>query len=190
MKNQTQLNSTSNYFNLTLFISVIALIIGVTALIFNLKDTKKIAYIDSSKLMTQYQGMIDARKKVNNSNSKYEANLDTLTTQFQNSLKEYEMAKANMSVDQQKKKEADLQYRKDQLIKYQQSLEQKSQEDQMKETQNVVLDMNNFVTQYGKLHNYTIIFSTTTEGNIVYANDVINITDEVVEGLNNKYNLK
>lgn len=50
--------------------------------------------------------------------------------------------------------------------------------------------LNRYVTEYGKENNYKVIFGAGGDGNIMYAEESINVTSEVVEYCNNKYNGK
>jgi len=51
----------------------------------------------------------------------------------------------------------------------------------------VINQVNSFIKEYGTQHNYNIIFGTTQGGNIVYAVDALNITDDVLKSLNEKH---
>jgi outer membrane protein len=47
--------------------------------------------------------------------------------------------------------------------------------------------VNEYVKRYGEKNGYTIILANTQIGNIAYAEDRIDITDEVLKGLNSEY---
>ena len=51
----------------------------------------------------------------------------------------------------------------------------------------VLNQVNSFVQDYGRKKGYDVIFGTTLSGNILYGKEVIDITNEVVEGLNQTY---
>jgi outer membrane protein len=48
--------------------------------------------------------------------------------------------------------------------------------------------INSFLQQYNKEKGYDFIISNTGFDNLLYGNPVYNITDEIVEGLNARYN--
>ena len=47
--------------------------------------------------------------------------------------------------------------------------------------------INHYVSDYGKTEGYDFIFGATGDGGLMYANDVNDITDEVILYLNKKY---
>ena len=48
--------------------------------------------------------------------------------------------------------------------------------------------INNFIQAYNKVQGYNMIFSNTGFDNLLYADQSMNITNEIVEGLNARYN--
>jgi outer membrane protein len=54
-------------------------------------------------------------------------------------------------------------------------------------SQKILDKVNDFIKRYGKDHGYTFIMAATQYGNIVYAEDYVDITDEVLVGLNAEY---
>lgn len=50
--------------------------------------------------------------------------------------------------------------------------------------------INTYVSDYGKLNNYTFIYGINGDGNLMYASDNRDITSEVIEFVNQKYENK
>ncbi len=50
--------------------------------------------------------------------------------------------------------------------------------------------INQYVKDYGMAHPYTFILGANGQGNIMYAKDVANITDDVIKYINGRYNGK
>jgi outer membrane protein len=74
-----------------------------------------------------------------------------------------------------------------QVNNYQQAIQKQLKEEDKKTTQTVINDINGFVTEYGKKHNYKIIFGASGGGNIMYAGEDADLTEEVLVGLNEEY---
>ncbi|NJN25203.1 MAG: hypothetical protein HC819_04100 [Cyclobacteriaceae bacterium] len=66
-------------------------------------------------------------------------------------------------------------------------MQQKAAQEDQEMTSNVVLDVNAFLKEYGEDHGYKIIFGATEAGNIVYAEEAIDLTEEVLDLMNKKY---
>jgi outer membrane protein len=73
-----------------------------------------------------------------------------------------------------------------------QELQQKLANELAAENQKNSLELrdsiNSFLQQYNKEKGYDFIISNTGFDNLLYGNPVYNITDEIVEGLNARYN--
>ncbi len=50
--------------------------------------------------------------------------------------------------------------------------------------------LNPYLTDYGKEHKYSIIYGANGTGNVLYADEALNITDEVIKYINNRYHGK
>ena len=51
----------------------------------------------------------------------------------------------------------------------------------------IITQLNQYVSDFGKLNGYDMIFGNTTNGSIMYGNEKYNITKDVIEFINNKY---
>lgn len=74
-----------------------------------------------------------------------------------------------------------------QLLRYREAVQQRAQQENQRLTQAVLAEINAYMKQYGKQHGYAFILGATASGNIVYAADEADITDDVLQGLNAQY---
>lgn len=148
--------------------------------------SQKVVYVDSSKLLNGYQGMTDARKSYQLKVSVWKANIDTLVQEIQEDLKRYEKENSKMSLKERDLTQQLIQNKQKQLLDYQKATNEKAalEDDQM--TKQVLDEINRFIKDYGQKDKRLIILATAG-GNIAYANEGIDITDEILEGLNKKY---
>ena len=65
--------------------------------------------------------------------------------------------------------------------------EKASQEDS-EMTSQVIEQVNAYITKFGQDNGYQIIMAATEYGNVAYADESLDKTDKVLEGLNNSYN--
>lgn len=153
---------------------------------FVLKDDK-IAYVDSAKILNEYKGSADARKAFQAKSKVWQSNIDTLTGEVQAAIKKYEQSLASMSKKEQELSKQIIQTKQQQLSDYQKGIRQNAGEENGKLTQNVVAQINAYLTQYGKKHNYKMILIANQSGTIAYAREGLDITQDVIEGLNSEY---
>ena len=68
-----------------------------------------------------------------------------------------------------------------------QDLKEKFQQEDQELTKKVLDKVNEYIKRYGKKGGYTIILAATQYGNIVYAEEGVDLTEEVLKGLNTEY---
>lgn len=165
-------------------VNILALVVLLTGyhFLFN-TNSYTLAYVDSAKLMTEYRGMADVKKTVETLEKAWQATIDTLTQELQNDIKKYEKERGQMSEREKKISEELLGRKQQQFMQYKEGSKNKLAEDEQKITNEALTKVNGIITEYGKKNNYTIVFGTSS-GNIVYANEAINITEHVLEVLN------
>ena len=161
---------------------VITGLIVVIALQFDKKDA--IVYVDSIKLVNGYKGMQAARKEFELKTQAWNANLDTLKTELDVKIKEYEATKAKLSAKEKALTEELLQTKHEQFLNYQNVVAEKVQKEDQELTQKVLGKVNDYIKKYGEDNGYAIIMAATQYGNIVYAEKGTDITDQVLAGLN------
>jgi len=146
----------------------------------------RIAYIDSAKLMTGYNAMVNARKEYDSKGKTWQANIDSLTKDVQGAITTYEKTMA-LGTDKEKQLAKDLINTKQrQLQDYQSAIRKNAAEEEQRLTQNVLTTVNSFLQRYGKKHGYKMIL-VAANGNIAYADADLDITDKVVDELNKEY---
>ena len=171
---------------LTLPISLIALAASIFSF-FYLQSSSELVYVDVNKLIDGYQRTKAERTKFEEKANTLQANVDSLIGDWQEELKTYEKERSSMTKKELELKQELLTNRQQQIGNYQQAVQKQIQEEDQKATQTVVNDINDFVKEYGKKNNYKIIFGAGGSGNIMYADDDADLTQEVLEGLNKEF---
>lgn len=170
---------------LPLLLSIAALLLSI--FIFYTNQSNNPVYVDVNKLLDGYKRTEVERAKFEEKAKGLQANVDTLMAEWQNDLKLYEKERSTMSKKELELKQELLGNKQQQINSYQQAIQKQIQEEDQKATQTVINDINDYVKEFGKQHNYKIIFGASGSGNIMYANDASDLTQEVLEGLNKEY---
>lgn len=175
----------------------INLVIGITALLcsaatfaYVYSSESKIVYVDSAKLLDGYKGMQAARAEFQQKSAAWKANIDTLTDEVQRAIAKYEKESPGMTSKERRLTEELLRTRQSQLVDYQNALRSQAQAEDEKMSKVVLAEINGYLKRYGEEHGLTVILAATEYGNIAYATDDLDITDEVLEGLNKAYSPK
>lgn len=166
----------------------IVLAVAVIYLFFNIcKAKKEVVYVNTHKLLSNYKGMLAAQKDIEEKSKTWQANIDTLTNDVQNQMKKYEKERASLSAKELKLTEELLRHKQQQLMQYQQAIKQKNEEENIKLKDKIVADVNVFIKDYGEKHSYDYILGSTNMGNVLYGKEALDVTDDMLKGLNEAY---
>jgi outer membrane protein len=166
-----------------ILLAVLTVIVIVLAIIV-LTKSEKIAYIDTGKLLEQSKDMQNLKKQLEKDQVAVKGNIDTLTAEFQNELKKYEKDQSKMSLKEKQLSQELLRSKQQQLMQYQQAIQQKVGGEEQKRTQEMLTGINVKIKEYGEKKGYKIIFATSG-GNIAYGDKGVDITEDIVKLINN-----
>lgn len=150
-------------------------------------DNQPMAYVDTGQLMEQYHEMQEARKTFELKSAEWQAKADTLQQELELAIHDYERNRTSLTSAEADAMLRELETKRLQFVQYQQSVSQQAKEEDDKLTAEVFEKVNLYMREYGKQHHYKIIFGTTSGGNIIYADDAIDITQDVLNGLNESH---
>src|SRR5688572_20969789 len=168
-------------------LGVLNLIAVIFLFVYLFPSANKIVYIDSAKLLNNYKGMQDARAAYQQKASAWKANVDTLTVEVQRQIMTYEKESPKMTIKERQLSQELIRTKQKQLYDYQQALNTQAQQEDAKMTADVVTQVNAYIKKYGESHGYKIILAATEYGNLAYAHEGLDITDEILYGLNKEY---
>lgn len=167
----------------------LAMLIALIAIYYS-KTSSELVYVDVNKLMEGYERTKGAKVEFDKKANAMKANIDSLLSGWQNELKNYEKERASLTTKELKLKQELLANKQQQINSYQEAIQKQMQEEDKKVTQTVINDINDYVKEYGKQNGYKIIFGASGSGNIMYADESTDLTDEILKGLNDDYKKK
>jgi outer membrane protein len=156
-------------------------------LVSHFSNNYNVVYVDSSKVINSYEGMITARKEFQAKVATWKANIDTLTKEITNETARYARSRSKLSSREQELTQKLVESKRQQLAQYQQAISEKANQEDAAATRKIIDEINAYIKSYGEQNGYTIVLAATEYGNIAYAKEYLDITDKVIEGLNNKY---
>lgn len=151
-------------------------------------NQEKTAYVDTTKLIQEYKEMKDVEADFTTKSDSVKRQLDSIARTFQQEVQAYQAEMNSMSQTQRQEKEQEL-MQKQQRIQQQQQM----QGNQLREQSDAVIDsivdkVKDYVAEYGEENGYTYIFGSNESANIMYAKDGKDLTQEILDNLNEKYN--
>ena len=147
--------------------------------------SEKTAYVNNTKIVSEFIEMKQAQDKWTKKNDEVRAELEGKAKEFQQEVQGYQNISKSMSKSNREKKEQELMLKQQTLQREQQTKMQEIQKGSQDEIDSIIKKVKNFVKDYGKNNGYTYIYGETEAGNIFYAKDELDITEEILTELNN-----
>ncbi len=168
-------------------VSTLSLLLTISFGIYLFTHQERIVFVDSVQLVNGYKGMQAARKVYQQKATTWKANIDTLAGEVQKQVMSYEKESSRMTPKEKQLTQELIKTKQKQLIEYQRAMNTQAQQENGKMTDDVISQINAYIKKYGKDHGYKIILASTDYGNIAYASEGLDITKDVLEGLNKEY---
>ena len=171
------------------------LVLGLAGMLFacnnSNSDSKvsefKTAYVDSSKLMKEYEEVKDIDSKYKIQSEEKGKALQGEIEKFQQEVQSFQNNAAQKGQAWAQQKGSELQ-RKEQELQYkQQSILQGLQVESAKEMDSIVKKVKGYIGDYAKKNNLDYVFNTEEASTIVYGKEQYDITAEILKELNAKY---
>ncbi len=149
----------------------------------------KIAYVDSDSLLAKYDYAKDLETELKAYQTAQEKSYQQQMTQFQNDYQNYLKTGENMTLSQQQETEAQLKKRADKLATLEQELSAKILQKQMDSNIELLNRIFAFVREYNADNQQfdIILRKTFNDSPSLYMNPAMDITNEIIEGLNKEY---
>lgn len=150
----------------------------------------KIAFVEVDTLLAKYNFCIDLNEAMVKKSENVRLTLNQKAAELEKQKREFQTKYENNAYLSQER--AQQEYNR--IAKQEQDLQalsNKLQSELMSENEKNSLQLrdsiNAFLKEYNKDKKYSMIFSNTGFDNLLYADDVYNITQEILDGLNARY---
>ena len=164
----------------------VALILSALALIEGC-DREKIGVVRTADLVERYTGMREARSAYEKQRAEWQRAVDTLEADYKRSAAQLEREWESLSKVEQEERAGSLGAQERNLIGYVQSLEERIDGEERRLSEEVLTKVNDAVKRYAEEHGFDIVYGATIEGSILFSEDALDITDELIEALNKGY---
>ena len=151
----------------------------------------KIAFVEIDSLLTKYNFWNDLTEQMIKKEENTRTTLNEKGKKLEKEAAEFQRKIENngfVSRERAEQEQARLIKQQQDLQELQQKLANELAAENQKNSLELRDSINSFLQQYNKEKGYDFIISNTGFDNLLYGNPVYNITDEIVEGLNARYN--
>ncbi|WKK66040.1 OmpH family outer membrane protein [Lutimonas zeaxanthinifaciens] len=148
----------------------------------------KIAYVDVEEILKEYDGAKKAEEDMKAKSQAISQQLDQLAQPLQEKIQEYQKNKDNLSASARQKKESELMQEQQMFQQQQQMAQQQVQAEGQRMFEEMNSDIESFLEDYGKSKGYTYILGSSMQTkSVLYGEASLNITDAVIDALNESY---
>lgn len=176
------------YQKIALGLGIMGLVVGATAVGLHLLDRPpKIAYAETSALMSQFNVAIKARKQFEDLSRDWDKNIQILNDSLNSAMERLKQEYEKATPGKKDELRAMLQKRNDDLQKYSNAVKKMSEAKEKELMGPVISQMNGFMKTWGRQHGYAFIFGTTSGGNILQADADLDVTAQLLKDMNEYY---
>ena len=149
-----------------------------------------IVYIQIDSLINNYDMFNDLRSELESKATKIQNDLNKKSRAFENDAKDFEekLNKGLLTRSQAESMQASLLQRQQELQNYTQQKQMEMAEEETVMVNKVMDSIKTYVKKYNETHQYALILTTSTTTQVVMEGNVsLDITQDVLAGLNEEY---
>ncbi|AMC11313.1 hypothetical protein Lupro_08615 [Lutibacter profundi] len=163
------------------------LLIVIVAFVFASCNQTKIAYIDIEVLMKDYEATKTLEIQIKEKQEKMTKELDSIAMPFKLKVQQYYQKAQNMSAQKRAQIEQALQQEQQIIQAQQQQASQVLQQENQENYKSITKKVDSLVESYAKSNGYQLIFGTSGKGTVMYGDEALNVTKDVLKVLNSEF---
>ncbi len=150
----------------------------------------KLAYINSDTVLKYYDYYKEVKVRFESKGKKLDQDLQNRAQALQNEIGAYQRNVSTMTIGQAKAVEEDLGKKQQNFRLYQQSIEQDLANEQGKVNTELYVNITTYLKKFGAEKGLEAVLKYDPTSDLLYGSSGIDITKEVIKGLNEAYQLK
>ena len=155
--------------------------------VFSSGEKPLIAFINADSVLKHYKYLDVKRKELEEKTKKMEQEYRARTEGLQNEINNYQRNVGNLTLSQVRAVEEDLQRKQQNLRMYEQTLTQELMAEESRLQKELYDRVTTFLKKYGQTHGLHIVLKFDPTSDVLFAGDSLDITSEVIRGLNTEY---
>lgn len=156
-------------------------------------EVMPVAYLNVDSLLANYTFAQEASEKLMSKQEDARVKMNTKLRTFQNEVADFQRKLENnafLSRERAEKEQQRLAKKEQELQELEAKLTQDIMIENQKLNQQLADSLNNFLKEFNADGRYHVILSNTAKDNVLMANEQYDITNDVVKGLNARYQKK
>jgi len=152
--------------------------------------SEKIVFVNQDSLLNKYEYYKDLKTKFEGKTKNAQADMQAKGQAFQREVAQYQQSASTLAADQRKSTEERLARKQQELQTYQQNAGGALQNEQAVETEKLYDKVAGYLKTYAKEKGYKMVLSYTKGSTILFADESLDVTSDVIKGLNAEYTKK
>lgn len=175
----------------TLKVFTLAIVLSsviITSFSFSFKnETVKVGHVENARMLTEYNAIKEMKVEYESKVKNWRGELDSLKVSIDSDITEFKSSFHNMSEEQKKYNSAVIRQKKEQLEVLASEIEERIGNEDQRVSTSILKQIDSYIQQYGSENGFDYIMGVTDAGNVLFAKNSHDLTDEILIGLNNKY---
>ncbi|KAB1065954.1 MULTISPECIES: OmpH family outer membrane protein [Salibacter] len=156
------------------------------------KDSSKqsdpvVAIVNTDSLMKQYELAIELEGKLSKQQARFESRIKTKEGELMDDYEKLKRDAPTLGRFEGQARQQELQKREQKLYELQDNLSRSLAKAETEFTQRVTDSVTLYMDEISKQHNYKVVLSKSISSNILWSSEQVDITDQVIKGLNDRY---
>lgn len=152
-----------------------------------IKNTNKVAYFELDSIQNNYEYFKEIRDYLSGKSKEYSDKLNNLRNKFQLRAKEYQEKGPSLSQTEQGTFQNELSRLQNEYVETEQDLNTKMQSENLEKMQSVKGKIQDYLKTFCTDKGYSFVFSSTPDDFMYYKDTLVNITNELITGLNERH---
>lgn len=150
----------------------------------------KIAYVNSDTLLANYDYFKDKQAALEKKATQLQSEYENRAKGLQSEISTFQRTAGQMTINQAKAAEEDLRKKQQNLMQYQQNLSSQLMQEESKVNEELYQNVSEYLKELGKNKDFEVVLTYTKGSGVLYADDSLDITQQVLADLNERYNSK
>ena len=149
----------------------------------------RIVYVNTDTLLNNYEYYKDVVKEFENKSFALDNELQRKAQSFQNEVALFQrrVQAGGLSEQQALTQQAALQKKEQDIMMYRENAAGNLQQDQAKKTDELLTKIHEYLKKYNASDRYDMVIGYSKGGGVLYAKEDLDITQDVLKGLNDEY---
>lgn len=151
---------------------------------------RRVVYVQVDSLLSKYEYFKEVRKDLESRRYKLDYELTNKGKSLENEIAFFQQKAPTMTMEQGRSVEEQLVKKQQDFVQYREREAQKLAQEEMERNEELYVQIYDYIDRYNKDNQFEFVLGYSRGGGILYANKELDVTEKVLNGLNEEYREK